>query len=501
MKIIAMELSNVRGFEKMEKTNFSSSINIFVGPNNSGKSTVLNSIYMLQRNVFTKNDVSVGQTDGSISIYVGGDSLRYIPYVAFPNEVKFDLSTGNKVVKPHGNLIAETFNLISSVEPSNLIYPYLAKRKTFQFNDTINERSANAVDGNFGNLYSKVDRLIAPQFQPANGHYIRACKEILGYEISTIASENGKKAVFYIKNLDHIPLTAMGEGVTSIIGLLSDLCIAEEKVFLLEELENDIHPKALKALLNLIIEKSKTNQFFISTHSNIVMKYLGGESEAKIFRVWTDKLQLEVYNKFSSHLEEVNNQEERLEVLEELGYEPYDYDLWKGWLFLEESSAETIIRDYLIDWFVPSLKGKLRTFSAGGYSNILPKFEDFDRLFVFLHLVPTYRNKVWVAIDSGDDEAEVISRMRQKYQGSGWKEDNFTQFSKHDFEDYYPQQFRIEVQEIKSEQSKKKRTLLKKELLLKVRNWIHIDEKIAKSEFKNSAHEVIIFLTKIAKEL
>ena len=41
----------------------------------------------------------------------------------------------------------------------------------------------------------------------------------------------------------------MGEGVANIVGLLVDLCLAENKLFLIEEPENDIHPKALKGLL------------------------------------------------------------------------------------------------------------------------------------------------------------------------------------------------------------------------------------------------------------
>ncbi len=68
---------------------------------------------------------------------------------------------------------------------------------------------------------------------------------------------------------------------------------------------------------------------------------------------------------------------------------------WVTWSFgplgflLEESSAEKIVREYLIPWFVPKLGGKLRTFSARSVSEVEAKFEDFNKLFVFLHLSPT----------------------------------------------------------------------------------------------------------------
>ena len=51
----------------------------------------------------------------------------------------------------------------------------------------------------------------------------------------------------------------MGEGVTNILGLITDLCVAENNIFLIEEPENDIHPKALKALLDLIASKADAN--------------------------------------------------------------------------------------------------------------------------------------------------------------------------------------------------------------------------------------------------
>jgi hypothetical protein len=324
----------------------------------------------------------------------------------------------------------------------------------------------------------------------------------LGFEVSSLAKGNGKQAVYFVYNLEHIPLTAMGEGVANVLGLITDLCVANESIFLIEEPENDIHPKALKALLQLIIEKSATNQFFVSTHSNIVMKYLGGVAESKVFSVTNELRDSTRKNLFVSEIKEISkNPEERRHVLEDLGYDFFDFDLWKGWLFLEESSAEIIIRDYLINWFVKPLKNKIRTFSAGGTSSIIPKFEDFDKLFIFLHLEPTYKNKVWVLIDSGGEEKKIISKMKDKYSKAGWNENNFSQLSEHDFENYYPTEFKSKVEEIAQITDKPKKRQAKKELLEEVKLWIVNDENTAKEKFKDSAKEVIERLKQIAKEL
>lgn len=77
----------------------------------------------------------------------------------------------------------------------------------------------------------------------------------------------------------------MGEGILHILFFLSRLCSAQGKLFLIEEIENDLHPKALKGLLQLVIEKSALNQFIITTHNNIVLRYLGGAPKSKVFSV------------------------------------------------------------------------------------------------------------------------------------------------------------------------------------------------------------------------
>ena len=502
MKITAIELKNVRGFQIVNKTNFSDSINILIGPNNAGKSTILNSIFLLQRQILSANDITIGKNQGRIQLYFK-DSHPHIPNSANYNRFIFKLHN-NQMLFGYSQNSNESggFTRFPEQEPNNLIYPYLSKRKVGSYSASINENHANSVAGNFTHLYSKIDRLVTPQFQPGNSQYLKACNEILGFEISSLAKGNGKEAVYFVHNLEHISLTAMGEGVANILGLITDLCVAENKIFLIEEPENDIHPKALKALLDLITEKSNTNQFFISTHSNIVMKNLGSVENSKVFKIANDEFDETRTNLKKSTITEVpNNPADRLKILEELGYDFFDLDLWKAWLFLEESSAEVIIRDHLIRWFTPKLKYELRTFSAGSTSRVKPKFDDFNKLFVFLHLEPTYKNKVWVYIDSGEEEEQIISDMRNMYNASGWNESNFSQFSEHDFEKYYPARFQEAVESILAIEGKQEKRSAKRELLNQVKGWILENDKDAKKEFKTSAAEIIGVLKNISKEI
>lgn len=502
MKITAIELKNIRGFKSLSKTNFSERINVFIGPNNSGKSTIINSIFTLQRQgVLIGTDITIGEHSGEVKLYIEGEFHGHGTFQLNSNYTFNPATTERRLFNEYGN---HTHNPapITEVEPHNLIYPYLSKRKAVNFTDQINQQNTNSVLGNFTHLFSKIDRLVTPQFQPGNTEYINACKNILGFEISTLASQEGKKGVYFVHNQEHIPLIAMGEGVTNIIGLITDLCVAEGKVFLIEEPENDIHPTALKSLLNFIIEKSNSNQFFISTHSNIVMKYLGGSEDSKIFNISSELSDSQRPNLYISNLTEVpNNVEDRKAVLENLGYEFNDFGLWSAWLFLEESSAEILIREWFIKWYVPKLKGELRTFSANSLSQIIPKFDDFNKLFVFLHLEPIYKNKVWVIADAGEEECKIIEKLKIAYTKNGWHDDNFLQFSEHDFESYYPARFKDKSDLILLERDKQRKREAKKVLLEEIKQWILSDEKTAKDEFRLSAKDVINKLKVIEKKL
>jgi len=498
MKVTAIELTNIKSFKALEKTEFSDTINVFVGPNNAGKSTILKSIYKLQNNGIIYNNHTIGTTESIIKLHIKGTHLGLISSTNTMVEFQMGKAPNNILRTANGH---SNYKFAPGAEPGNIIYPYLSKRKTVSFDPTINEGNANSVAGNFTHLYSKIDRLINPYFS-AHQEYVDACKGILGFVVSTNVTANGKEAVLYVDGRENISLLQMGEGVTNIIGLISDLCMAQDRIFLIEELENDIHPQALKALLDLISKKCSSNQFFISTHSNIVMKHLGASEDSKVFRVANELTDESKPNLKYSTLQLVpNNPVDRIKVLEELGYDAFDFDFWKAWLFLEESSAERLIRDFFIPWYTPDLRGKLRTFSANSVNNVKLKFDDFNKLFVFLHLEPAYKNKVWVYIDSGEEESRIINEMKEIYGKSGWNSENFSQFSEHDFEKYYPSKFQSNVKEVLKIEDKQKKRQAKRDLLLEVLKWAKTNEKEAKVEFESSASEIIEVLKTIDQKI
>jgi hypothetical protein len=316
-------------------------------------------------------------------------------------------------------------------------------------------------------------------------------------------STNGNEPGIYTTTSSMIPLRSMGDGVANIVGFIVILLTENNKLFLVEELENDIHPKALKKLLNLIIEKSVNNQFVISTHSNIVLKYLGAVPESKIFYIdWKPHVEINGIqeNIPTSTIKEIENKpENRMEILDRLGYDFLDFELFNSYLILEESSAEYLIRDFLIPNFVPSLYGKIKTIAAKGVQDLVPRVQDFNRLFVFLHLTPIYYKKAWVIADGDASGLKCINELQKVFKT--WPKNHFLNLSKNNIEEYYPNIFQEKVKTALEIEHGPKKQEAKTALLKEVMQWALTNREDAIKEFENSAIEIIEILREINKIL
>lgn len=507
MKVKSIQIKNIKSFdEKVSELELSHGINVLLGPNNAGKSIILQSILELQYEVLDGNHrrfgkqsaevirkiVDISQDDWKSKFAINRNESEMTHFTKIKNHNKIRTFTTSEL--PYG----DTIGLIPSQEPINFIYPFLSKRKVMKYDESVQRGKANQVSTNLQYLVSKVNRISNPN-HPLYKDFIAISEDIVGFSLTAIVSQNGQKVGRYVDTDTGISIEEMGEGVSHLLGIIVDLCMAENKLFIIEEIENDIHPKALKKLLNLIIKKSHKNQFVISTHSNIVAKYLGSLQQSKLFRV-----DMKIIDRIpTTTVEDIGNDPiQRRKVLEELGYEMTDYDLWDAWLILEESTAERLINDYLIPTFVPQLKGKVRTISAGGVDNVEPKFIDFDRLFLFTHLSPQYKNKAWVIVDNCERGEEVISKLKNSYcSPKKWNEANFTLLKKSDIEMYYPDMFTEKVKSVLSMNHGKKKQKAKADLLLDVLRWCNQNKEIAKKSFSESAEEIIEILKFVKKSI
>jgi AAA domain, putative AbiEii toxin, Type IV TA system/AAA ATPase domain len=499
MLIRTVEIANFRSIKNSGPVNLGP-ITVLVGPNNSGKSSFIHALYQIQ----------LGAPPPAGYVRKGEDNWRVTITADLPDGDRFGAEFSQSRVSielhyrstPASELFIElkggpsrsmVLRPMPQEEAHAYVVPVLAKRKVATFQRTVDKGTAGTIRADWSYLPARLSKIGNQDF-PGSSVYRNACTELLGFVVTQFPSDNGIQAGRYIDADTTIELEAMGEGVTSLAGILAELATAKNKLFLIEEPENDLHPTALKALLELIIESSKNNQFIVSTHSAIVLRFLGASKEAEILKVnlSTDTLPT------SSYTPVPPNPESRLAVLRELGYELSDFDLYDVWLILEEASAERLVKQYFLKWFTPRLVGRLRTVAAQGTGDVAPKFRDLERLCLFGHLEDSYKDRIWVLCDGDASGVEAINKLRKTY--GSWKEDRFGLLEHDAFELYYPPRFSEKVKSALAKTGLSQREA-KRELLLSVLEFIDEDEPRAKTEFELSAREFRNLLLKIESEL
>lgn len=541
MYVEKLAMVNIRSYP-FAQIEFSKGINIIAGRNNSGKSTVLRALQNLQIGLsgFTKEDVRKTQDAGKLYIKISdikaSDGIRFEfqnekietresqdIFFAFFNSktnsaseglqlpggiynITFsenDISIIDSKGRASGPFYKKFSGFTSMEDEDNFIYPFLAKRKTNTFNGQGGRQSAYEIRDQLYNLPSRIQSL-ENRTHPFHADYIAFTEDVLGFTPGKVPSNQGNedKIGVFGRGRDSIYIDSMGDGVVNILGLLSVLLTEDHKLFLIEELENDIHPEALKKLLNIIIEKSKYNQFIITTHSNIVLKYLASVPGSKVFYTDWHLKEFDDRPKYylpTSSIAEVGNSEnERIAVLEKLGYDLFDFDLYSSYILFEESSAESVVRQFLIPTFFPSLENKIKTIAARGVDDVEPRFHDFLRLFVYIHTNPIYFQKAWVIVDGDNAGQKVIQGLKDTFK---WPDGHFINLKENDFEHYYPDEFKNRFIVIDQEKDKQTRRSLKKELTQDLLKWISENSDEAKIQFSKSAKEVLDILGNINLEL
>jgi predicted ATPase len=502
-----MHVSSVRlrGFQSFEDSGDVplGRLTVFTGRNNSGKSAITQALACGQQNL---------SVQGRPTTRVGRDNAEvFISLADFRRSFFTDLGQLPDGMENAGVIYAinltnqPTRGLVAAAapdaayatagwhadEPNNFLFPIFAARKGTYLSDDVNVQATNSIRLDMGNLPAKVLRLISGDMRD---EFDVACMRMLGIRVRTTATQQGQQIASLLPGGESIALTAMGEGVRAVVSLLVCLFSGHGRLFVIEEPENDLHPLALKALLEVIIRASEDNQVVVTTHSAIVATRLGAEADCKLYEVRLDTTQTPPVSSVVPILDRAG----RIELLISLGNEPVDLDLWEGWLILEEASAESLIREVLIPWFVPYL-ARIRTVSAAGASRTVPVFDDYVRLFLFAHLEPHYRGRCWVIADGDPTGLESIQRLRDKY--PGWPTEHFRNWTRPQFEMYYPPRFVDQVSAVETEGDPATREALKRAVRADVKGWADAEPVEARAEFAQSAAEVIHALEEIADHL
>jgi len=219
----SIEICNIKSFEDSGVINLDKRMNILIGPNNAGKSVIIKALYMLQDiQALSVEDIRRGESEGKIGI--GLEDIDVVQYQqiyhateGFLSKVHITISSSSNnptknmlVINQDGASVGT--GTLSKSEPNNYIYPFLAKRKVMIYDTSVTLGSQIAVPENLQYLTAKISR-IADQHYELNKAYEAACKDIIGFSLSTVAIPNGQIVGLPIDKFSSILITAMGEGI------------------------------------------------------------------------------------------------------------------------------------------------------------------------------------------------------------------------------------------------------------------------------------------------
>jgi predicted ATPase len=481
-------------------------ITILTGRNNSGKSALLRAIFLLQGD-WDSQDRRL--RSASVPIISAFFTPPFPPHITQYVDQITDKTTAllYSPQSPNTYLFRGFDGLPESTDSgpnqhiprfpqvrtdASYMAPIFSRRKSSNYETAVGSASAFMVSTYDNNLTSRLTALTGDHEDAAR--YRDLVTRVLDMRIGTfLVGQQGQQPGVPISSVEGIQLDRMGEGISSALALIVGLADTRNALFLIEEPENDLHPEALRALLDVLVESVPTNQLIVSTHSDFVLRHLGAVEGTVVYKAAPAEnaptiIPTTIYSV-------VRTQAEKLELLSELGYEP---ELPAAWLVFEESTAERVCRQVLIPTFAPRLAAA-RTISASGASKVPRLVNDLHNVVLFAQLSARYDRKTWVLVDGDDAGLNATAKLREEFD---WPPSHFRNLPAGHFEEYYPPRFSAEVTAALAIAGDwQARAQAKGELAERVCEWATNYPDLAAQEFAESAADVIRALAEIEAEL
>lgn len=303
MSLYSIEIKNFRGIKELVVTDFAR-VNLFVGKNNCGKTSILESIFL-----------SIGISNPQLAINI--DTFRGLLHNESDdfNFIFYNLDPSNKIsiktqfvspsqyrhlnINPIFTAIQRNLKLNSSNEISSLSTTATAKgisginfefsvKSLSQSRDNFLKSSIELnpggikiqpskdyVEKNTGiylnsrtisqELHTRLDKIIQKKEQKK---FIKTLK-LIDSRIADLSLGSNNMIYFDIGIERLIPIQLMGDGISRLLSILVTMANAENGIVLIDEIENGLHATALDLLWGLIKDAAHTYnvQIFATTHS------------------------------------------------------------------------------------------------------------------------------------------------------------------------------------------------------------------------------------------
>jgi AAA15 family ATPase/GTPase len=319
----SLQIKNFRGISRLTLEDLGQ-LNILVGKNNCGKTTILESIFLL---IGASNAV-LPKKINELRGYLGIDSYSWS--LIFPNldfESKIEIEGSWEKPKEHRRLYIKPFNSVNEIEIARNIATnsslmqknvdnstevssqidglslefyrstiskkknsvkqysthifirdgqvYIEKPKTYR------ESIIGVLYNSQFNFFDLATRFDQAQINKNTDKIIMILKEIEPNLVNLISDKNG---VVYcdIGLKKYLPVNVMGDGLLKVLSLILAIQEVKNGIALIDEFENGLHYKVQKILWKAVIQAASVFnvQLFITTHSLECIRALMSEGES-----------------------------------------------------------------------------------------------------------------------------------------------------------------------------------------------------------------------------
>jgi len=436
-------------------------VNVFIGKNNSGKSSILDvigSVYDL--------DFHVGMGDKLPTIDIGAAITKEHIDSAFSGRRHFSYSSSTAFISAHGDSlpfvtsigyekslsytpyhrtlqdkVPTTWNIQDSELQKSLLRNFCQKIDTFLqksvFKRLSAERNITPEQANTSELLdahgvgatSLIERFLNHNPLPEKvieADLLDALNKIMypdavfkSIRIQTIERNDEQLWEVFLQEegYERFALSQSGSGLKTIILVLLNLLAipltdkyeGKQIVYGFEELENNLHPYLQRRLFEYIYEYAMANDIhvFLTTHSHVAINTFFGKENTSLYHVTKE-------NGVSS-VTQIANYVDKVKILDDLDVKASDMLQANGVIWVEGPSDKIYIKRWLEVFFGTKYReGEHYQFLPYG-GKLLAHYDCSDEdTEQFINLLTLNRNAAIVIDRDKDDESDSLNSTKER---------------------------------------------------------------------------------------
>ncbi len=256
-------------FSFPDNVNNGSGLTLIVGPNNTGKTTIIESLLFAPDKKFKEGERHQGNSPKIIIENADNISAEYtnigdgsiVQPVTQQHGINFELVPSRRYWQPRFSGVWDWGNLITQSTRSEL---------------------RNAGELQLGPILTKILR------EPAlNTKYNQYMKKLMPHftEWTVDTNDDGNDYVKYKTLNTYHQSNLLGDGVISLFRIVAHLVHDQSSVFVIDEPELSLHPSAQKRFSGVLSELAKNKQIIVCTHSPYFINWADFTHGARIIRL------------------------------------------------------------------------------------------------------------------------------------------------------------------------------------------------------------------------